>query len=82
MDPNETSTFREKVQGWTCNHFAIHAANGQIVWLLRELAARIVELGNVKVLDVVVIHERDDETDGLTGKVYFYFPGSDEDVSA
>jgi hypothetical protein len=46
------------------------------------LAARIVELGNVKVLDVVVIHERDDETDGLTGKVYFYFPGSDEDVSA
>jgi hypothetical protein len=82
VNPKETSTFRDKVQNWRCNHFAIHAANGQIVWLLQELAARIAELGDVKVLDVVVIHERDDETEGLTGKVYFYFPGSDEDVSA
>ena len=79
MNPKERSTFRDKVQGWTCNHFSVHTKEGDIVWLLQELAKQIASLGKIEVLDVVVIHERDGETDGVTGTVYFYFPKPDEE---
>lgn len=68
-DPNWLS----QVRGWTCNHFSIHSSEGDLVWLLRELAERVSQLGDVDVLDVVIAHEWEDGVSGLTGTVYLAF---------
>jgi len=69
----EASMARSSVADWTCNHFSIHSVSGDVVWLLRELATHIAKLENVDILDVVVVHERDEATDGITGTVYLTF---------
>ena len=72
----EGSDFSEVVPQWTCNHFSVHSATGDIPWLLRKLAASITELGAIDVLDVVV--SQDDSTQGVTGTVYFSFREPDK----
>ncbi len=62
------------IRAWTCNHFSISEAQGEVARLLRKVADSIDELGNIEILDVTFNSETVGRDPDATVTVYFSFP--------